>query len=34
MIHFESQILALFDEAYKLGKASNDAYNHEGWLIL
>ena len=33
-IHFESQILSLFDKAAKLGKASGDAYNGGGWLIL
>ena len=29
-MHFESLILAIFDEAAKLGKASEDAYNPEG----
>ena len=32
--HFESQIFALCDELAKLGKASQDAYNLGGWLIL
>jgi hypothetical protein len=32
-IHFESQILTLFDKASKLGKASRDAYNPGGWVI-
>ena len=32
--NFESPILALFDNAAKLGKASKDAYNRGGWLIL
>ena len=32
--HFESQILALFDEATKLCKASENVYNPGGWLIL
>jgi hypothetical protein len=31
---FESPILALHDEATKLSKASRDAYNQRGWLIL
>ena len=30
----ESTILALRNEAAKLGKASRDAYNRGGWLIL
>ena len=29
-----SPILALPDKAVKLGKASKDAYNWGGWLIL
>ena len=33
-IHFESQILALFAEAAKLGKTSEDAYNRGRWLVL
>ena len=33
-IHFENPILALCDEVAKLGKASTDAYNPGGWLIL
>ena len=33
-IHFESQIFALCDKLAKLGKACQDAYNLEGWLIL
>ena len=32
--HFESPILALRHKAAKLGKASRDAYNRGGWLIL
>ena len=31
---FESPIFALFAELAKLGKASQDAYNLGGWLIL
>ena len=31
---FESPIFALFDEAAKLGKASEDTYNWGRWLIL
>ena len=30
----ESPISALYDELVKLGKASQDAYNLGGWLIL
>ena len=33
-IHFESPIFALCAELAKLGKASQDAYNPGGWLIL
>ena len=33
-IHFESPIFALCAELPKLGKASQDAYNLGGWLIL
>ena len=33
-IQLESPILALRDEVAKLGKASRDAYNQGGWLIL
>ena len=33
-IHFESSIFALCDKLTKLGKASQDAYNPGGWLIL
>ena len=33
-IHFESPIFALWAELAKLGKASQDAYNPGGWLIL
>ena len=33
-IHFESPILALYAELGKLSKASQDAYNPGGWLIL
>ena len=33
-IDFESQILALFDIAAKLCKASEDAYNQGGWQIF
>ena len=32
--HFESQIFALFDKAAKLGNASEDTCNWEGWLIF
>ena len=32
--HFVSLILALFDKAPMLGKASRDAYDQEEWLIL
>ena len=30
----ESQILVLFDKVAKLGKASRNAYDKGGWLIL
>jgi hypothetical protein len=33
-IHFEIPIFALCAELAKLGKASKDAYNPGGWLIL
>jgi hypothetical protein len=33
-IYFESPIFSLCDELAKLGKASQDAYNPGGWLIL
>ena len=33
-IHFESPISAVCDELAKLGRASQDAYNPELWLIL
>ena len=33
-IHLESPIFALCAELAKLGKASQDAYNPERWLIL
>ena len=33
-IHIESLILTLFENVAKLGKASRDAYNQGGWLIL
>ena len=33
-MHFESPILALFNKAVKLGKASGDAHNHGEYLIL
>ena len=32
-IHFESPIFTLCNKLAKLGKASRDAYNQEGWLI-
>ena len=32
--HFESPTLALCNKAAKLDKASQDAYNWGGWLIL
>ena len=33
-IHFERQLFELWYELAKLGKASQEAYNLEGWLIL
>ena len=33
-IDFESPFFALFDKLAKLDKASQDAYNPGGWLIL
>jgi hypothetical protein len=33
-IRFDSPIFALCDKLAKLGKASQDAYNRGGWLIL
>ena len=33
-IHFEGPIFTICDELAKLGKASYDAFNLGGWLIL